>query len=87
MTPSRSAPASLRGDHELTARVRSALMADGALRSRNIHIATLRHCVELLGSVVSGAERERAGAAASSVSGVRSVVNRLAVRTDERGDA
>ena len=67
------------GDYELTARVRSALMADGSLRSRNIHIATLRHRVELLGAVVSDAERQRAGAAASAVSGVRSVSNRLTV--------
>jgi osmotically-inducible protein OsmY len=73
-------PRDLGDDLEITARVRRALCADGALNASGIHIATLRRFVRLVGHVLTEAERERAQIAAASVSGVRNVINGLAVR-------
>lgn len=67
-------------DRELTARVRRALMAAAELRTREIHIATVRRSVRLFGAVVSDAERLRAAAVVRAVAGVTAVMNALAVR-------
>jgi osmotically-inducible protein OsmY len=64
----------------LTAKVKSALVADEIVRARDIQVETFRATVQLSGFVDSETQKERATAVARSVQGVRDVKNNLIVK-------
>lgn len=67
-------------DEWLTARVRSKLFTDGAVKSVNINIETYDGVVYLMGIARSTEELRRAAELASVVSGVREVVSYVKIR-------
>lgn len=66
-------------DTMITAKVKSALLADSTVKGMDINVDTVGGTVTLSGSAKSQAERSQAEALASSVEGVRNVVNRINV--------
>jgi hyperosmotically inducible periplasmic protein len=70
-----------RPDSELVREVRRALARTPVLDSSGIHVQARQGVVTLTGWVPQRAQVQRAGNAARSVRGVRSVSNRLTVRT------
>jgi hyperosmotically inducible protein len=66
-------------DSVVTVRVKAALVGDPDTKARQIGVETLRGVVQLSGFVATDAERDRAGAVATGISGVREVHNDLAV--------
>jgi len=65
------------GDSAITAKVKSALVDDKAIKSSDISVTTNAGVVTLSGFVVSQAEAEQAVAAATKVEGVKSVSDKL----------
>lgn len=66
-------------DAAITAKVKSALIAEPGLKSTGIDVVTEKGVVSLFGTTVSGASRERATQLAAAVEGVKAVENNLAV--------
>ncbi len=66
-------------DAQITSQVQSRMFADPAIQSRQITVQSAGGVVTLSGAVSSDAERAAAGAQASAVDGVKTVVNNLAV--------
>ena len=66
-------------DTAITAKVKSALLADEKVKGMKIDVETKEGTVTLTGSATSPAEKEQAERLASSVEGVRNVVNRISV--------
>jgi len=67
-------------DTEITAKVKAAIFAEPGLKTLQISVDTVKGVVTLTGSVNSQANRDRAKALASSVTGVKAVENRLAIK-------
>lgn len=67
-------------DGVITAKVKSALVADSRTKAREINVTTNDGIVQLSGFVDSSAARSAASEVASSISGVRSVRNELEVK-------
>jgi len=65
------------GDSAITAKVKSALVDDKAIKSSDISVTTNSGVVTLSGFVGSQAEAEQAVAAATKVEGVKSVSDKL----------
>ncbi|QQN33455.1 MULTISPECIES: molecular chaperone OsmY [Rahnella] len=65
------------GDSAITAKVKSALVDDKAIKSSDISVTTNSGVVTLSGFVSSQAEAEQAVAAATKVEGVKSVSDKL----------
>jgi len=65
------------GDSAITAKVKSALVDDKAIKSTDISVTTNSGVVTLSGFVASQAEAEQAVAAATKVEGVKSVSDKL----------
>ncbi|RZF26222.1 BON domain-containing protein [Paraburkholderia sp. UYCP14C] len=82
-TPSVTAPAAVvpTDDATLAGRVKQALVADPALRTLPVSVATYRGVVQLTGDVDSEAQILKALAVVHGVPGVRSVNNDLHVRS------
>ena len=70
-----------RPDSQLVRDVRRAFTRTTGLNSASIHVQARHGVVTLTGSVPQRSQIQRAGSAARSVRGVRSVSNRLTVRT------
>lgn len=68
------------GDSAVTAKVKSALVDDDAIKSTDISVDTTDGVVTLSGFVASQAEADKAVAAAKTVEGVKSVSDKLHVR-------
>ena len=68
-------------DATLTTKVKTALLADPAVKGLQINVKTFRGRVQLAGFVNSQAEIDRAVDIARSVQGVVSVDNALSVKT------
>lgn len=66
-------------DSVITAKVKSALLADSTVKGLNISVDTVQGTVTLSGTAKSAAERAQAESLASAVDGVRQVVNRIDV--------
>ena len=66
-------------DSVITAKVKSALLADSTVKGLNISVETVQGTVTLSGSAASTAERAQAESLAAGVEGVRSVVNQISV--------
>jgi hyperosmotically inducible protein len=67
-------------DSVITAKIKSALVADRGVNGFDIHVETRQGQVSLSGSVDSQAQAERAAAIAGQVDGVRRVDNRMRVQ-------
>jgi len=67
-------------DTEITAKVKAAIFAEPGLKTLQISVDTVKGVVTLTGSVNSQANRDRAKALASSVTGVKAVENQLAIK-------
>jgi hyperosmotically inducible protein len=68
------------GDSSITAKVKSALIDDKAIKSTDISVKTTNGVVTLSGFVASQAEGEQAVAVATKVQGVKSVSDKLHTR-------
>jgi osmotically-inducible protein OsmY len=68
-------------DAAITAKVKAAILAEPGLKSLQINVDTNGAMVTLSGSVDNADLRERAKQIASSTSGVKGVVDQLAVKT------
>jgi len=66
-------------DAAITAKVKSALIAEPGLKSTGIDVVTEKGVVSLFGTTVSDASRDRATQLAAAVEGVKAVENNLAV--------
>jgi hyperosmotically inducible periplasmic protein len=66
-------------DTAITAKVKSALLADAAVKGTKIDVDTSDGTVTLSGTASSPAEKAQAEKVAASVEGVRNVVNRINV--------
>ncbi|WP_337262488.1 MULTISPECIES: molecular chaperone OsmY [unclassified Serratia (in: enterobacteria)] len=69
-------------DSATTAKVKSALVEDKAIKSTDISVVTEKGVVTLSGFVSSQAQAERAVAAAGKVAGVKSVSDKLHVKDE-----
>jgi len=68
-------------DSALTAKVKTAMLADPSLKAMQINVDTKDGTVTLKGGVESQAQKDRATDVAQGVSGVKSVDNNLTVKT------
>lgn len=66
-------------DATITAKVKSALIAEPGLKSTGIDVVTEKGVVRLFGTAASDANRERATMVAANVEGVKAVENNLAI--------
>jgi len=66
-------------DSVITAKIKSALLADSTVKGLNINVDTAQGTVTLSGNAHSPAERAQAESVAASVEGVRRVVNQINV--------
>jgi hypothetical protein len=74
-------------DEDLEERVLEVFTNDPILRERAVDIGAVnRATIELTGHVFTAAESEHAMTVARGVPGVTTVVNRLAIRSDEQGE-
>ncbi len=64
---------------ELAARVKRALQDDNRLQAQQIDVTAANGTVTLWGTAATQSERNRAGAAAAKVDGVKTVENKLAI--------
>ena len=69
-------------DSVITAKVKSALIADPTTKAHQIEVETFKGQVQLSGFVDGAEARERAGQVAKDIEGVKSVKNSLQVRSD-----
>ena len=67
-------------DAALTTKIKSKMALDDTVEARNINVTTDNAVVTLSGTVRTPSERQRAVALARETDGVKSVVDRLAVR-------
>ena len=77
-------PASPIDDAKLTAKVKSALLADAAMKALKINVDTSNAEVTLKGALDTHAQVTRAVEVAEAVDGVRGVVNRLTVKGEDK---
>lgn len=66
-------------DTVITAKVKSALLADSTVKGLNIEVETQQGTVTLSGNAKSDMERTQAEKLAMGIEGVRGVVNRISV--------
>ena len=67
-------------DTWITSRIKTKMVGEDVLKDSDVHVSTTDHVVTLTGSVKSAAGREKAASIARDVEGVKSVVNKIAVR-------
>jgi osmotically-inducible protein OsmY len=67
-------------DASITAKVKSAVLAEPGLKTMQISVETYRDVVQLSGFVDTSQAKTKAGDVAANVSGVRSVRNNLVVK-------
>jgi osmotically-inducible protein OsmY len=67
-------------DTAITAKVKTAIFNDAALKSAEINVETFKGVVQLSGFVNSAADIQRAVALVQSISGVRSVKNDMRMK-------
>lgn len=73
-------------DAGVTARVKTALLADEEIKSLGIHVETHDAAVTLAGTVDRDAQVTRAITIARGVAGVQQVVNRLSVKGEDKAE-
>ncbi|MBE0509760.1 MAG: BON domain-containing protein [Chromatiales bacterium] len=67
------------GDNQISAAVNTALVQDSLIKASDIRVSTRDGVVTLDGRVASIEQARRAASLAASVSGVKRVINRLAI--------
>lgn len=72
-------------DGAISAKVKAAIVADPGLSTQQITVDTINAVVTLNGNVDDSMSKTRAMQVAQTVSGVRSVVDNLAVKSAQRG--
>lgn len=83
--PDQAAPTDLnRTDPAITARVKTALLADEEVKGLRIDVDTDDGRVTLKGTVTTDAQAKRAVEVARGVDGVREIVNRLSVKAEDK---
>lgn len=83
--PGQAAPAELNmTDPAITARVKTALLADEEVKGLQIDVDTDEGRVTLKGTVTTDAQAKRAVEVARGVDGVREIVNRLSVKAEDK---
>lgn len=73
-------------DQDITDAIETELLLDPAVRSYHVDVGSVDGAVTLAGWVDNLTAKERAAKIASTVKGVRTVVNRIEVRAEERND-
>lgn len=76
----------LMGNAGLTAKVKSALLADKVAPGLEINVNSSHGVVTLLGQVETAAQKSRAGQVAKKTAGVKKVVNKLTVKPAAKKD-
>jgi osmotically-inducible protein OsmY len=79
-TPTRESTGEYIDNSTITAKVKASFASDEVVKARQINVDTFRGVVQLSGFVDSAAEKERAGALAAKVQGVREVQNNITVK-------
>lgn len=69
-------------DAVISSKVKSALLADKEVEGLDVKVETFRGVVQLSGFVESREDRQRAGAIARTIKGVRSVKNDIRLKGD-----
>ena len=82
-TRTQESPGEVIDDSTLTAKVKTALIADPVTKAGDINVETYRGVVQLGGFVDSAAEKSKATEVARSVTGVKEVRNDLRVSSDQ----
>jgi len=72
-------------DAAITAKVKTAFIAEKNLKSLDINVETQNGVVQLAGYVISSAQMEQAEDVARHVKGVKEVKNDLRLKTDTQG--
>jgi osmotically-inducible protein OsmY len=81
MAANKSEAAQYVSDSAMTAKVKSALLAEKGLKSTDINVETQNGTVQLSGFVVSSAQIDQAVDVAKHVNGVKDVKNDLRLKT------
>lgn len=68
-------------DSAITAKVKTALLADKTVSGMAVKVVTFKGVVQLSGFVDTETERQQAEILAAAVSGVKSVENKISVKT------
>ena len=79
-TPTRESTGQYVDDSVITAKVKSALMGDDAVKSSQVKVETFKGVVQLSGFVDAPEQKSAAGKDASAVAGVTDVKNNLIVK-------
>jgi hyperosmotically inducible protein len=79
-TPTRESTGQYVDDSVITAKVKSALLGDAAVKSSEIKVETFKGVVQLSGFVDTSDQKSAAGKDASAVTGVKDVKNTLIVK-------
>ena len=79
-TPTQESTGQYMDDTAITAKVKTAIFNDAALKSAEINVETFKGVVQLSGFVNSAADIQRAVQLTQSVSGVRSVRNDMRLK-------
>ncbi|SDF02409.1 BON domain-containing protein [Rhodospira trueperi] len=79
-TPSSESTGEYLDDTVISSKVRAAILGDQGLTIFKIDVETYKGVVQLSGFVDSAASRQRAGAVAADVTGVRQVRNDLVIK-------
>lgn len=74
-------------DTTITAKVKSALIADDTVKARDVQVETFRGSVQLSGFVDNSSQKSRAEQIARGVSGVQDVVNNINLKTSANDSA
>jgi osmotically-inducible protein OsmY len=69
-------------DSAITAKVKAAFVQDPAVRAIDVKVTTFKGAVQLSGWADSAAEKARAEEVAKNVPGVKSVENKIDLKTD-----
>lgn len=83
-TATRASTGEMLDDSVVTAKVKTELIRDEAVKARDVNVDTFRGTVQLSGFVETAEQKARAGDIAARVTGVNNVVNNITVKTPQR---
>jgi len=79
-TPTSDSTGQYVDDATITTKVKNALLADGAVKSTEVSVQTVKRVVQLSGFVDTSDQKSAAEKDASAVAGVKDVIDNLIVR-------
>lgn len=83
-TATRASTGEMIDDSVITAKVKTELIRDEAVKARDVNVDTFRGTVQLSGFVETAEQKARAGDIAARVTGVNNVVNNITVKTPQQ---